>query len=49
MVTLDDRQLKDYMARYRAKVAETINALPPHADFVKQYCPANEAVWNFAK
>jgi tryptophan halogenase len=49
MVTLDDRQLKDYMARYRAKVAEVINALPPHADFVKQYCPANEAVWNFGK
>ena len=26
------------MSKYRAKVAEVVNALPQHAEFVKQYC-----------
>ena len=34
------------MNKYRAKVAEVINALPQHAEFVKQYAPANAEVWN---
>jgi hypothetical protein len=42
---MDDRELKDFMTKYRAKVAETINALPLHADFVKQYCPASASAW----
>ena len=42
---LDPRELKDFMAKYRAKVAEVINALPQHGEFVKQYAPANAAVW----
>jgi tryptophan halogenase len=41
----DDRQLKEYMTQYRAKVADTVNALPPHAEFVKQYCAASEQAW----
>jgi tryptophan 7-halogenase len=43
--SLDDRQLKAYMTQYRAKVAEVVNALPLHADFVRQYCPASEEAW----
>ncbi len=42
---LDDRQLKGFMTQYRAKVAETISALPVHADFVKQYCGASPDTW----
>lgn len=48
-VQLGDRELKDFMIKYRAKVAEVINALPLHADFVKQYCPASEAAWESGK
>jgi len=43
---LDPRELKDFMGKYRTKVAEVINALPQHAEFVKQYAPANAEVWN---
>ena len=46
---LDDRELKDFMVKYRAKVAEVVNGLPLHADFVKQYCPASEAAWSLGK
>ena len=27
----------------------SINALPPHADFVKQYCGADESAWDFSR
>jgi tryptophan halogenase len=43
------RDLKEYMNRYRTKVADVVNALPLHADFVKQYCPASEAAWDSGK
>jgi tryptophan halogenase len=46
---LDDRTLKDYMRKYHAKVAEIVNALPRHADFVRQYCAASPETWNFGK
>ena len=49
IVQLGDRELKEFMTKYRAKVAEVVNALPLHADFVKQYCPASEAAWNLGK
>jgi tryptophan halogenase len=42
---LDPRELKDFMGKYRAKVAEVINALPQHGEFVQQYAPANPEVW----
>jgi tryptophan halogenase len=42
---VDDRQVKGFLSQYRAKVADVVNALPAHADFVKQYCPASEAAW----
>jgi len=42
---LDDRELKDFMANYRAKVAQVVNALPPHADFVRQYAGASPDAW----
>jgi tryptophan halogenase len=41
----DDRQLKDFMTKYRTQVAQVINAMPPHAEFVKQYCGADESAW----
>ena len=44
-----DRELKDIMANMRAKVAQVVNALPTHADFVKQYCGASPDAWNLAK
>ncbi len=46
---LGDRELKDFMRKYHAKVAETVNALPRHADFVRQYCAASSESWNFGK
>jgi tryptophan halogenase len=46
---LDPREVKDFMARYRAKVAEIVNALPQHAEFVKSYAPANPDVWNYGR
>ena len=33
------------MAKHRAHVAEIVNALPPHADFVKQYAGASPDAW----
>jgi tryptophan halogenase len=42
----DDRQLKDFMMKHRADVAQVITALPPHAEFVKQYCGADESAWD---
>jgi hypothetical protein len=32
-----------------SKVAEVVNALPLHADFVKQCCAASEAAWDLTK
>jgi tryptophan halogenase len=46
LARIDDKQLKDYMAKFRASVAQVVNALPAHADFVKQYAPANPEAWN---
>jgi hypothetical protein len=42
---VNDRELKEYMAKHRAQVAQVVNALPTHADFVKQYCNASEKAW----
>ena len=33
------------MAKYRAQVAQVVNALPAHADFVKQYAGASPDAW----
>ncbi len=38
---LETGEVKDFMAKYRTKVAEVINALPTHADFVRQYAGAS--------
>jgi tryptophan halogenase len=46
---LSGKELKDFLRNYRAKVADVVNALPTHADFVRQYCPANPEAWNFGK
>ena len=43
--SVDDRAVKDFMTQYRAQVAQVVNALPAHADFVKQYCGADESAW----
>ena len=42
-------ELKEYMAKYRAQVAEVVNALPLHADFVKQYAGASPTRGNSAE
>lgn len=47
--SLDDRQLKTFMNQYRSHVAEIVNALPRHGDFVKQYAPASELAWDMAR
>jgi tryptophan halogenase len=46
---LGDRELKDFMRKHHAKVAEIVNALPRHADFVRQYCAASPETWNLRK
>jgi tryptophan 7-halogenase len=42
---VNDKELKEYMAKHRAQVAQVVNALPAHADFVKQYCGASPDAW----
>jgi tryptophan halogenase len=42
---VNDKDLKEQMARHRAKVAEIVNALPAHADFVRQYAGASADAW----
>jgi tryptophan halogenase len=42
---VNDRELKEFMAKHRAQVAQVVNALPAHADFVKQYCGASPDAW----
>lgn len=46
---LGDRELKEFMRKYHAKVAEVVNDLPRHADFVRQYCRASPETWSLAK
>ena len=46
---LDDAKLKEYLRKYRANVAEVVNGLPLHSDFVMQHCAATPDTWNFAK
>ena len=42
---MNDKGLKDYMAKIRTQVAEVVNALPAHADFVRQYAGASAEAW----
>jgi tryptophan halogenase len=42
---VEEHMLKAFLNQHRAKVAEVVNALPRHADFVKQYCPASPEAW----
>ena len=41
----NEKELKDFMAKYRTEVAQVVNALPLHGDFVKQYCGAGADAW----
>jgi tryptophan halogenase len=43
--SLADRELKEYMSKHRAHVAQIVNALPTHAEFVKQYAGASPDAW----
>jgi len=43
-----DDQLKDRLAEYRSGVAQIVKALPPHHEFVKQYCGASANAWDKA-
>ena len=47
--SLGERERREFMRKYHAKVAETVNALPRHMDFVRQYCPASPETWNLAR
>jgi tryptophan halogenase len=42
---VNDRELKEYMTKHRTHVAQIVNALPAHADFVKQYAGASPDAW----
>jgi tryptophan halogenase len=42
---LDEKNVKARMAKIRADVARVVNALPLHADFVKQYAGASADAW----
>jgi hypothetical protein len=46
---VDDQQLKGFLRDYRAKVADVVNELPSHADFIRQYAPANPRAWDSGK
>jgi tryptophan halogenase len=46
---LGERDRKEFMRKYHAKVAEVVNGLPRHMDFVRQYCPAKPEAWNFKR
>ena len=37
---VNDRELKEYMAKHRAHVAQVVNALPTHARFREAVLPA---------
>ncbi len=43
--SVSDQELKAFMASYRTQVAQVVNALPEHGEFVKQYCGASETAW----
>jgi tryptophan 7-halogenase len=45
LARVDEKQLKDFLANYRAQVAQVVNALPIHGDFVKQYAGASVDAW----
>jgi tryptophan 7-halogenase len=42
---VNEKELKEFMAKHRAQVASVVNALPLHADFVKQYAGASPEAW----
>jgi tryptophan halogenase len=44
---LSGKELKDFLRKYHTQVADVVNALPRHGDFVKQYCQASPETWNF--
>jgi tryptophan halogenase len=41
-----DQELLKFLADYRAAIAQTVQRMPPHQDFVNQYCKASNSVWN---
>ena len=47
--TLSDRELRGFLRKYHAQVAEVVNALPTHSAFVSQYCAASPETWNLSK
>ncbi len=46
---LGDRELRAFLRKYHGQVAEVVNALPKHADFVRQYCAASPETWNLSR
>jgi tryptophan 7-halogenase len=42
---MNDKELKGYMSKIRSQVAEVVDALPRHADFIRQYAGASAKAW----
>ena len=42
---MDEKTLKKYLDDFRADVKRTVAQVPPHQDFVNQYCRAPEDIW----
>jgi tryptophan halogenase len=41
-----DPELTKFLADYRASIAQTVERMPVHQDFVNQYCKSSNSVWN---
>jgi tryptophan halogenase len=41
-----DPELTKFLADYRASIAQTVERMPVHQDFVNQYCKSSTSVWN---
>jgi tryptophan halogenase len=42
---MDEKTLKKYLDDFRADVKRTVAQVPPHQDFVNQYCRAPADIW----
>ncbi len=43
---LPEQDLRKFLADFRASIAQTVERMPVHQDFVNQYCLASNSVWN---
>jgi tryptophan halogenase len=43
---LSEQELTQFLADYRASIAQVVARMPSHQVFVNQYCKASNSVWN---